>query len=164
MAKIQSIYICAQAAMPMTLQERIQVTISKGINNDRYGNQIGSFSNSNPSKVRNITLIASKAITQANHLLDAQNLPCYTAAETRRNLVIDQITPEDLNALVGKIFYLGAIRLRGTELCDPCNHPAKLANKESFRSAFKGVGGIRAEILDSGEIMIGSHLVIADET
>ena len=140
------------------MQERVKLTRSKGIDGDRYGKQMGSFSNSNPSKVRDITLIASKAIAQANDLLTAQNLPCYTEAETRRNVVIDDITPKDLNALVGIIFYLGTIRLRGTELCEPCNHPAKLAHKQSFRKAFMGLGGIRAEILVSGEIMIGSHL------
>jgi len=158
MAKIQSIYISAEATKPMILQERVKVISSKGIDGDRYGNQMGSFSNSNPSKVRDITLIASKAIAQANDLLTAQNLPCYTEAETRRNVVIDDITPKDLNALVGIIFYLGTIRLRGTELCEPCNHPAKLAHKQSFRTAFMGLGGIRAEILESGEIKIKDNL------
>lgn len=158
MAKIKSIYICAQAATPMVAQEKVLVINSKGIDGDRYRYQVGSFSTSNPSKVRDITLIAASAIEQANRLLHSQDLPGYTESETRRNVVIDAISPENLNALVGKIFYLGPIKLKGTELCEPCNHPAKLANKQAFRSAFKNKGGIRAEVLDAGEIQVGDKL------
>ncbi len=161
MAKIKNIYTCTQAALKMVKQEKVRVIALQGIDGDRYAHQVGSFSNSNPTKIRDITLIASSAIARANHLLHAQDLPSYTEAETRRNVVIDEISPEDLNALVGKIFYLGAIKLKGTELCDPCNHPAKLARKQAFHRAFKGLGGIRAVLLDSGEIQIGDHLTIA---
>lgn len=161
MAKIQSIYTCAQAALKMVKQEKVGVIALQGIDGDRYAHQVGSFSKSNPTKIRDITLIASSAIERGNHLLHEQALPSYTEAETRRNVVIDEINPEDLNALVGKVFYLGAIKLKGTELCDPCNHPAKLARKQAFHSAFKGLGGIRASLLDSGTIQIGDHLTIA---
>jgi len=76
-------------------------------------------------------------------------------------VVIDQIQPDELNALVGKVFYLGKIKLMGEELCDPCERPSKLANKKGFKNAYDNNGGIRAHVLDSGEITIGDLLVSA---
>jgi MOSC domain-containing protein YiiM len=49
----------------------------------------------------------------------------------------------------------------GEELCDPCERPSKLANKKGFLKAYDNNGGIRAQVLDSGEITIGDLLVPA---
>ena len=85
----------------------------------------------------------------------------FDPSETRRNVVIDQILPSELNALVGKIFYIGKLKLKGEELCEPCERPAKLVNKKGFKKAFDNNGGIRAQVLDTGEIKIGDLLLSA---
>jgi MOSC domain-containing protein YiiM len=68
------------------------------------------------------------------------------------------MSSDALNQLVGKEFFLGLIRLKATELCIPCERPAKLSEKSNFLSAFKNRGGIRAQILDSGEVRVGDQL------
>lgn len=157
---IQSIFVCLKAAMPMTNKLKVKVIANEGIDGDRYSSYVGTFSNTNKGKVRDITLITRVGIDTANHFLSAKNLQSFLDEETRRNVVISEITPEELNNLVGQTFYLGSIRLKGTELCDPCSHPSKLTGKDEFKSAFTGRGGIRAQVLDAGEISVGDFLSI----
>jgi MOSC domain-containing protein YiiM len=72
--------------------------------------------------------------------------------------VLSQITPAELNQLVGKTFFLGSIECKGVELCTPCQRPAQLTNKPNFMDAFEDRGGLRAEILDTGIVKIGDVL------
>lgn len=46
----------------------------------------------------------------------------------------------------------------GTELCDPCARPGKLAGKDGFAAAFESLGGLRAEVMTSGEIGVGQSI------
>jgi hypothetical protein len=156
--KIQSIFICPKAEMPMTSQAKVNLITNIGIDGDRYASSKGTFSNTNKSKVRDISLITRIGIDTANHFLNEKNLVGFLDEETRRNIVINVLSPEELNNLVGKVFYFGNIRLKGTELCDPCSHPSKLTGKDEFKSAFTGRGGIRAQVLDTGEVSVGDSL------
>lgn len=142
----------------MNKRERAQLIVGAGIEGDRYALGIGAFSGSIPAKIRDVSLIALTGIEDANQELEASKLSPYLASEVRRNIVIEGMSSDALNQLVGKEFFLGLIRLRATELCIPCERPAKLSEKSNFLSAFKNRGGIRAQILDSGEVRVGDQL------
>jgi hypothetical protein len=158
---IHSIYTSSNAGSKMVSKDKVKLVKGIGIEGDRYALGVGAFSNSDPKKNRDITLIAKIGIDTSNRLLTYDGLAEFDMSETRRNVVIDQIQPNELNALVGKVFYLGKIKLKGEELCDPCERPSKLANKKGFKNAYDNNGGIRAQVLDSGEIAIGDLLVSA---
>ena len=158
---IHSIYTSSNAGSKMVSKDKVKLVKGIGIEGDRYALGVGAFSNSDPKKNRDITLIAKIGIDTSNRLLTYDGLAEFDMSETRRNVVIDQIQPDQLNALVGKVFYLGKIKLKGEELCDPCERPSKLANKKGFKNAYDNNGGIRAQVLDSGEITIGDLLVPA---
>jgi hypothetical protein len=158
---IHSIYTSANAGSKMVSKDKAKLVKGIGIEGDRYALGLGAFSNSSSKKNRDITLITKIGIDTSNRLLKYDGLAEFDASETRRNVVIDQILPAELNALVGKVFYLGKIKLMGEELCDPCERPSKLANKKGFLKAYDNNGGIRAQVLDSGEIVIGDLLVPA---
>ena len=158
---IHSIYTSSNAGSKMVSKDKVKLVKGIGIEGDRYALGVGAFSNSDPKKNRDITLIAKIGIDTSNRLLKYDGLAEFDMSETRRNVVIDQIQPNELNALVGKVFYLGKIKLKGEELCDPCERPSKLANKKGFKNAYDNNGGIRAQVLDSGEITIGDLLVPA---
>lgn len=145
----------------MVRQDKVKLVKGVGIEGDRYALGVGAFSNSDPKKNRDITLITKIGIDNSNRLLTYDGLAEFDMSETRRNVVIDQMQPNELNALVGKVFYLGKIKLMGEELCEPCERPSKLANKKGFKNAYDNNGGIRAQVLDSGEITIGDLLVSA---
>lgn len=152
--KIHSIYTCSNAGLTMEWLEQARVTGS-GIQGDRYALRLGAFSKSNPPKIRDITLITKMGIDMANHTLSSQGLARFAISETRRNIVIEHLLSEELNCLIGKVFRLGSVTLKGVELCIPCERPSKLADKKGFMNAFEHHGGIRAQVLNDGEITIG---------
>ena len=158
---IHRIYTSSNVGSKMVSKDKVKLVKGIGIEGDRYALGVGAFSNSDPKKNRDITLITKIGIDTSNRLLTYDGLAEFDMSETRRNVVIDQIQPNELNALVGKVFYLGKIKLKGEELCDPCERPSKLANKKGFKNAYDNNGGIRAQVLDSGEITIGDLLVPA---
>ena len=66
----------------------------------------------------------------------------------------------DLNALVGREFRVGSVRLRGLRLCEPCSYLAKI----SFPATLRGLvhqGGLRAKIVSEGVIRIGDAVSAA---
>ena len=158
---VHSIYTCAKAGSRMIKKDSVMLIKGIGIDGDRYALGAGAFSNLSPKKNRDITLISKKGIDHSNRLLKYDGLVEFDPGETRRNVVIDQILPSELNALVGKIFYIGKLKLKGEELCEPCERPSKLANKKGFKKAYDNNGGIRAQVLDTGEIRIGDLLLSA---
>jgi len=162
---IQAIYIAATAGAPMQELPKAKIT-PMGIEGDRYANGKGAYSNTAPSKIRHLSLITESGIAIANEWLMAGDEPTFDASQTRRNIVISNMHAEDLNSLIGKTFVLGPLILRGSELCTPCQRPAQLLNKPDFINAFEGRGGLRAEVMNVGEISVGDvmSLQIKDES
>ena len=140
-----------------------KVDAGLGIEGDRYALGVGAYSDTKPAKIRHISLIAMAGIETANDWLKAGDEPIFDGSATRRNIVLEGITANELNALVGKQFQLGEILLLGTELCAPCERPAQLLNRPSFMDAFEGRGGIRAEALNSGKLQVGNKLLLSTE-
>ena len=131
--------------------DQARIVSGEGIVGDRYAAGIGAFSLTKP-KIRHISLISLSGIADANRqLLANQHIP-FSEGDTRRNVVIDHLSADELNSLVGKTFYLGGLAFKGTELCVPCQRPAKLLARPDFINAFEGRGGIRAEALESGTL------------
>jgi MOSC domain-containing protein YiiM len=140
----------------------VQVNAALGIEGDRYALGTGAYSSAIPSKIRHISIISLAGIDIANQWLKAGNEPLFSAAETRRNILLTGIAPDALNALVGQQFQLGHLLMLGTELCTPCERPAQLLDRSNFRDAFEGRGGIRAQVLNSGTLAVGDKLSLAD--
>lgn len=153
--RIQAIYITPKAGMSMQSMEFANLIAGHGIQGDRYALHTGAYSQHMPQKIRHISLISQNGIDIANAWLKARNKACFNASETRRNILLNNISAIELNHLVGKTFLLGNIRCRGVELCAPCQRPAELLNKTFFMNAFEGHGGLRAEVLETGNIKIG---------
>lgn len=159
--KIHSIYIAKVAGAPMEQANEASIIAAEGIKGDRYAAGIGAFSISKP-KIRHVTLITLSGLSDANHTLVKNAYSPFLESETRRNIVIENFSADELNALVGQTFYLGGLAFRGTELCAPCQRPANLLSKQDFISAFNGKGGLRAEALESGTILPGDILELSN--
>ena len=162
MTSIQAIFIAQDAGLPLVHRSKVNIIANQGVQGDRYALSKGVYSHARPSKVRDVTFIARMGIDRANHLLNLSGHQTFSDVETRRNIVLKEITPEELNDLVGKTFSVGGIEFYGTELCIPCERPSKLANKKHFFEAFEGNGGIRARALSSGEIALHDLLKLLD--
>jgi MOSC domain-containing protein YiiM len=77
--------------------------------------------------------------------------PPLSPDEHRRNLVTRGI---DLNALVGHRFVIGGVPCRGMRLCEPCTVVDGYASRPVLR-ALVHRGGLRADILEDGDIKVG---------
>ena len=155
--QIHSIYIAPLAGKPMVQLTKAEIVAGQGITGDRYALDLGAFSKTKP-KIRHVSLIALSSIEHANRRLVAKQEAVFGQGDSRRNLVISGISEDELNGLVGKYFHLGGLAFKGTELCEPCQRPAKLLKRADFMDAFEGRGGLRAEALESGPLSPGDIL------
>lgn len=129
--------------------QSVMVTAGAGINGDRYFDR-------HDEPGQNITLIEVEELERFNLAYSTQHDPSATG----RNLVTRGVR---LNALVGKEFTVGKVRLRGVELCEPCLGLAEaLASTKlplpQVVKAFVNKGGLRADVLSSGEIAVGAKI------
>lgn len=148
---ISEILIAESPAAAMSSRSEVRAVPGKGLEGDRYFTGIGTFSPRPPKPDFEITLIEQEQIVA---FARESGLP-FTAAHARRNLVTEGV---DLNALAGREFLVGEVRLRGLRLCEPCSYLAKT----TFPETLKGLvhkGGLRAQILTAGRIRVGDAVV-----
>jgi MOSC domain-containing protein YiiM len=124
--------------------ERVRAVAGRGLEGDRY---FYDGEGTQPERDRELTLIALEAL---DALAEEHGIE-LTAAESRRQVATRGI---DLNALEGKRFRVGAIECEGIELCEPCSHLQGLTQPGVLRGLVHR-GGLRAAILEGGEIAIG---------
>jgi MOSC domain-containing protein YiiM len=145
-----AIQIGRQAEGRLESVPEVRAVPGKGLEGDRYFRGEGSFSK-NPGGGREVTLVASEVLS----LLEREHGIRLDPAETRRNLLTSGVT---LNDLVGKVFQVGAIRMRGVRLAEPCDHLERLTQS----GVLKGLvhrAGLRADILDEGVLRVGDEIV-----
>ncbi len=152
MPSVEQILIAETPTSPMTSRSAVRAVPGRGLEGDRYFIGVGTFS-PNPQKPDfEITLIEKEKVEE---FARDSGLP-FTASQARRNIVTEGV---DLNALVGREFYVGQVRIRGIRLCEPCTHLAKA----SFPETLKGLtrkGGLRAQILSEGNIRTGDVISV----
>jgi MOSC domain-containing protein YiiM len=109
-----AIQIGRQAEGRLESVAEVRAIPGKGLEGDRYFRGEGSFSK-NPGGGRQVTLVAFEML----ELLQNEHGISLEAAETRRNLVTKGVV---LNDLVGRVFQVGTVRMKGVRLAEPCNH------------------------------------------
>ncbi len=146
--QVEGIFIAPAAGAPMVALERARVVAGRGLEEDRYFDGRGYYSQVPPLTGRRLTLIeveSLEAMARETGIALAPN-------ECRRNLVTRGIR---LDALIGKRFRVGEIECYGERLCPPCGYIEELTGKPGLNRAMTGRGGIRAEILLDGAIALG---------
>ena len=147
--RIISIHVAPTGGAPMETIGSARAVAGRGLEGDRYYEKLGTYSN-RPGSGRAVTLIESEALEALKRDYGIN----IEAAQARRNIVTQAVA---LNHLVGREFTVGAIRLRGMRLCEPCAHLEKLAASGILRSLIHR-GGLRAEVLSSGMIQLGDRI------
>jgi len=148
---IYAIYISESAGKEMQEITSANLVPGRGIEGDRYFNETGTFSVQLKCKPHaELTLIQKEAIDAFNNEFD-QNHAYY---DLRRNIVTTGVS---LNELVGEVFSIGDVTLKGIKLCEPCKHLAETVNS-LFLPHMIGRSGLRAQILSSGKIHKGDSI------
>jgi MOSC domain-containing protein YiiM len=146
LAHVDSIYIGSQKKVPMSRVDEATARAGLGLEGDRYYRPEGNEPD------REITLIEAESIEELNRKGVA-----FEIAESRRNVVTRGVS---LNDLVGRQFHVGAVRLEGIRLCDPCGHLEKLT-RPGVRQGLDNRGGLRARIVEGGPIRVGDPVIIS---
>ena len=126
--------------------DAVTTIAGRGIEGDRY-----CALDTEPSQ--QITLIECEVIDQFNQETASE----FSYEMFRRNLVTKGV---QLNNLVGETFYVGEVRLRGHELCEPCRYLQERLKVTGLVKRLTHKGGLCCEILTSGTIRSGDNLRI----
>lgn len=149
--RLVAIYVAAAGGAPMEARDRIDTITGVGLRDDRYAMGTGTYS-SNGRGPRDVTLIEREAIDAVRTEDGGIAIP---EDETRRNLVTEGVA---LNHLVGRTFRVGNVRMRGIRLAEPCAYLEQLTGLDGMREAFVHRGGLRAQVLDDGELRVGDAI------
>ena len=144
MSKIIEIGITKESNKEIEKVKSIEVVSGKGIKGDRY------FHDFNEEK-NQLTLIESENIDYYNKTFKTN----FKYLEFRRNLVTQNI---QLNDLIGKTLIVGEIKIKAHDLCRPCKNLQEKLGKDNIIKEFLRRGGLRCEILNSGNIKIGDNI------
>ena len=99
-----------------------------------------------------ITLIEIENINHYNKITGT-TIP---AINFLRNIITEEVR---LNVLVGKDFFIGAVKVRGHDLCRPCKYLQESLQQKNVVNELLHTGGLRCEILTSGIILVGDNIV-----
>jgi len=144
-----SLYTARDAAVPMESQEEVKAVVGMGLEGDRYSDGTGHWSRT-PGVGREVTLIELETI----EALEREKNIAIAPAAARRNVVTRGVP---LNNLVGREFQVGAVRLRGTRLCEPCAYLEGLTQKGVLAGLIHR-GELRAEIVKGGTIRVADAI------
>lgn len=144
--ELAGIYTCAQKGAALNGVQSGEVVAGRGLVGDRFFCPDGV---TDPGK--EMTLIESEALAA----LAAECEIHLEPGQSRRSLLTRGVP---LNHLVGKEFQVGAVRLRGIRLCEPCAHLESLT-AEGVRNGLIHRGGLRAQIVAGGAIRVGDKIV-----
>ena len=142
---VVSLHIARDAAVPMEPTAEVKAVAGQGLEGDRYFNGTGHWSK-HPGVSREVTLIEIEAI----EALEREKNIAIAPEAARRNVITRGVP---LNHLVGREFQIGAVRLRGTRLCEPCAYLEGLTQKGVLAGLIHR-GGLRAEIVTGGTIRV----------
>lgn len=145
---VELVALAAEAEAPMQVVHSVEVVEGRGLVGDRYERGAGTFSNPN-GRGYDLTLVEAEALEG----LSARGVK-LSPAEARRNLVVRGVALDDL---IGRRFRIGEIECLGQRRCEPCAHLQRLT-RPGVLSGLVHRGGLRADVLSSGEIRTGDRV------
>jgi MOSC domain-containing protein YiiM len=152
---VVSIHVASEASAPMQTITEVWAFPGCGLERDRYFAGTGFYSKTSSHGGREVTLIEIEAVEAllggvVNAARERLGIK-LAAADTRRNIATSGVP---LNHLVDREFWVGAVLMRGTRLCEPCKHLDDLT-QPGVMSGLIHRGGLRAQIFNEGVIRVG---------
>lgn len=130
----------------------LHVIKGRGVAGDRYASGDGYWSYK-PEFVDEITFIEIEVVESVAAELERP----FLAVDSRRNVATAGIR---LDILIGRRFQIGDAVFEGLRPCEPCNHLNELTGL-AVRALLVGRGGLRARVVETGTIAVGSKIVVA---
>ena len=146
--RVEAIFLAGERGAPRTEVEAVRAVAGMGLEGDRYFGMRRAGGRKRQYE-RQVTLIEAEAVDAVRATGAA-----FAPGDARRNVVTRGVR---LNDLVGRTFRVGEALLRGIERCDPCSRLTRLTYRGVERD-LRDRGGLRAEILESGDIRVGDPI------
>jgi MOSC domain-containing protein YiiM len=153
-ARVVAIHVASQAGTQPQSVERVRAIAGRGLAGDRYEAGAGTWSQ-RPGGGRQLTLIAAEDLEAVARERGIR----LDAAASRRNILTAGI---DLHALVGRRFRVGPVLCLGIRLCEPCVY-LQTKTQPGVLEALTHRGGLRADILEGGDIAVGDPVEVAED-
>jgi len=134
---------------PLVEVQQVECVAGHGIRGDRFYDYRDDYKGQ----------ITFFSIEVFDKLVARFGLTNKSAGNLRRNIIVSGV---NLNDLIGQEFSVQGIRLRGTAHCRPCYwmNQAIGPGAEEF---LQGNGGLRAQILSDGMIVVGDAQLVLGE-
>lgn len=152
---VEHIHLAGEAGADPEPRDAVEAVVGKGLRGDRYFENAGTFSTPDETKHRDVTLIEAEALAQAEDEYDVS----FEPGAHRRNITVRGV---GLNRLVGERFRVGDVVLEGDELCEPCSYLERKLENQGVQDALVHRGGLRAAIVEGGEIDVGDDVVAGE--
>jgi hypothetical protein len=151
---VRAIHVSPEAGEPMQGRERVEAVAGRGLRGDRYFAGEGTYSESARDVPRELTLIEAETLETIERESGIELPP----GAHRRNVTTRGVA---LNHLVGERFRVGTAVCEGVELCEPCSYLEELLAVEGLHDALVHRGGLRAWIVESGEVAVGDGVTVS---
>jgi MOSC domain-containing protein YiiM len=144
MGKVLEIGIYKNKGDEIVKVNNVEAIKGKGLVNERH------FKENNEKRCQ-ITLIEIENINHYNKISGTM----IPAINFLRNIITEGI---QLNELVGKEFFIGAVKVKAHDLCRPCKYLQESLHQKNIIKELLLTGGLRCEILSSGRIYINDQI------
>jgi MOSC domain-containing protein YiiM len=153
--RVLAIHITAEAEGDLHPVESIRAHPGRGLEGDRYFNQVGTFAK--PGKTLHRSQEATLIEIEALESLQRECGLSVSPSQSRRNILTQGIA---LNDLLGHEFTVGGVRMKGVKLCHPCDY-LESRTHAGVKAGLENRGGLRAQILTEGVINVGDSITAA---
>jgi len=166
LGEIVGLFTSPYSSKPMVEHTEVELLAHMGISGDRYATHQGTYSALKLSSRlpgtrepgRQLTLLSADGIDEK--LRAAGLAPPASYGEFRRNVVLRNISAEDLIALQGCEFGLGEeCRIFVHRHCVPCFYNERMCQRPGQLEAIFDASGVSCEVLVGGKLQIGDQLI-----
>ena len=145
MGKVLEIGISEKKSNRIVSVNDVQAIKGKGLVGEKHFKE-------NNNKRCQITLIEIESINRYNKISGT----AFSAINFLRNIITEGI---QLNLLLGKEFFIGAVKVKAHDLCRPCKNLQDSFKQKNTIKELLNSGGLRCEILSSGKICINDQII-----
>ena len=147
---VVSLYIAPKGSEPMVAVPQVSAFADRGLEGDRFFRESWSAAN---RRDKAVSLIEEEVINLAAGDLGVAEF----ADRTRRNIITRGVPLIDL---LDREFTIGAVRMRGIRLFEPCAHLEKISNLPGIFKALEHRSGLKAAILSDGLLRVGDPIAL----
>jgi MOSC domain-containing protein YiiM len=147
---VKDIFITAQSGHAMVSVSSVRAFADRGLEGDRF------FRDSWDAVKRSdkaVSLIEDEVLELAAREIEVGAIGILT----RRNIVTRGVP---LIELLGREFTVGAVRMRGIRLFEPCGHLVAVTKLPGIFKALEHRSGLKAAVVSDGEIRIGDAIAL----